>query len=156
MPAPHDTQSNVTTLPRGGRDGFVADTVLRLDRLDAALSRLERDSEQARVAMVALIETAGEAKRLRAFDESLRNSREYKLDEIARRLDRMEGDHAAFAALPHQSFEAVNKRLQELSQIEVTVARTEARMRRGGYAFYATVLVLAGTLAAYFSPLLGA
>lgn len=118
---PTESSSNVTTLPRGGRDGFIADTAVRLDRLEVAASRLQQDSEHARAALLVLLE----------------------------------GDRAQFAALPHNTFEAVNKRLQELSKLETEIEKAENSVRRTSYMFYAITLVLASTVVAYFLPSFG-
>ena len=161
MLTPSRVPTNVTTLPRGGRDGFIADTAVRLDRLEAAAARLERDNENARSALVALLDSAEQAKRLRTFEDSLRNSREYKLDEILRatrdlkdRLDRLEGKRSDFEALPHTSFEAVNNRLQELGRLEVELKKSETRVKRTSHMLYACAFVSACTLVSYFAPAL--
>lgn len=161
MSTPNETSSNVTTLPRGGRDGFIADTAVRIDRMEAALAVLQRDADLTRNAIEALMDSAEQTRRLRTFEESLRNSREYKIDEIVRssrelktRVDRAEGDKAAFGALEHNTWEAVNNRLRELGTLSVQVQASEKRVKTNGYFFYATLLVLASTLAAYGLPAL--
>lgn len=162
MSIPQDLPSNVTALPRGGRDGFIAETAIRLDRLETSTARLQQDMDNARAALVALLESAEQTKRLRQFEESLRNSREYKIDEMVRtsrdlkgRLDRIEGERATFAALHYNSFETVSRRLQKLGRLEEAVAQSKAEVRRASGMLYATALVAAGTFAAYFAPALG-
>jgi hypothetical protein len=162
MPTPNETQGNVTSLPRGGRDGFIADTAIRLDRLETAVERLQRDGELMRNALDALVDHAEQTKRLRAFEESLRNSREYKIEEMVRtsrdlksRLDRMEGDKSSFAALPLTTWDAVNRRLQELTTLSGQIEASERRVRYNAYMLYASLFVLAATLVAYFLPVVG-
>lgn len=157
-----DAQSNVTSLPRGGRDGFIASTAIRLDRLESDAARLHHDMEHARSALLALLESAEQTKRLQTFEESLRNAREYKIDEVLRttrdlkgRLDRLEGERSTFAGLQYNSFETVNKRLQELGRLETAVETANKKVRRASGAFLATALVLAGIAIFYAFPGLG-
>ena len=161
MSTPIETLGHVTSLPRGGRDGFIADTAVRLDRLEAALAVIQRDAELTRGAVEALMDSAEQARRLRTFEESLRNSREYKIDEIIRssrdlkaRVDRVEGDKAKFATMEHNTWESVNNRLRELGTLSAHVQASETRVKRNGHLFYATLLVLASILAAYALPAL--
>lgn len=161
MPIAPDSQSNVTHLPRGGRDSFLADTAVRLDRLEALTSRLQQESEQARAAVLALVESSEQAERLRSFDTSLKNARDYKMDEIVRstrsltdRIDRIEGRRNGATEQSLNSFEAVNKRLQELSRLEVRIEKSEVRARQASHVLYAAILVLVSTAGAYFLPAL--
>lgn len=162
MSPPSELLSNITAMPRGGRDGFIAETAIRIDRLEAAAARLERDMEHARAGLLALLESAEQTKRLHTFEESLRNSREYKIDEFVRtsrdlksRLDRLEGERSTFGALSYCTFEAVNKRLQELGRLETQTLAYVQQVKRSNYVFLAAMAVLGSTLAAYVLPALG-
>ncbi|MGQ0673323.1 MAG: hypothetical protein ACT4N2_10670 [Hyphomicrobium sp.] len=154
-----DPSRTVTSLPRGGRDGFIADTAVRIDHLEASVARLIQDSEHARAALLSLLDHAEQTKRLRTFEESLRNAREYKIDEFVRtarelkgRVDHIEGDRTAYAALPHPTFEAVNKRLHELSQMEASVARAGREVARNTLMFGVTLVAVGLAVATYLMP----
>lgn len=112
----------VTSGPWAHRDNYIAETAVTLDRLTAKIERLERREDALKKQVAELIEQAAHASRLQALAESLRNSRDYKLDEVLRqvkdvrnRLDAMEGPRSDFNGLTYKTFAAIDRRLGELS-----------------------------------------
>jgi len=127
----------VTQGPWLGRDGFVAETAVQFDRVNAAIARLEREAEKARQTIAEMAEEANRARRFQAFEETLKNSRDYKLTDMQRgfrdlksRLDGIEGGKTAFAGLTYRSFEAIDKKLAELSALQAQFERSEHNVRR--------------------------
>lgn len=114
----------VTAGPWIGRDSYIAETAVTLDRLTAKIERLERREEALNKRVAELVEHAQQAGRFQALAESLRNSRDYKLDEIMRqvkdaraRLEAMEGPRADYNGVTYKSFIAVDRKLAELSAV---------------------------------------
>jgi uncharacterized protein YoxC len=115
----------VTNGPWTGRDAYVAETAVTLDRLTAKIERLERQEEALLKRVAELTEHAQQAGRLQALAESLRNSRDYKLDEVFRlvrdvrgRVDAIEGPRTEFNALTHKTLGAIDRKLAELSAVQ--------------------------------------
>ena len=79
-----DRVAVVTQGPWLGRDGFVAETAVRFDRLQASIARLERELEKSRQTLAEMAEEAGRARRLQSFEDTLKNSRDYKLSDLQR------------------------------------------------------------------------
>jgi hypothetical protein len=132
------------------RDGFVADTAVRLDRLQAKLERLEHQGELVKHHMAELLDNAHHANRLQAFEESLRNSREYKIDDLLRcikdvkgRLDQIEGSRAAFNGLTYKSFEAVDKKLAELHAFQSRLENVQRSVKLAAVLFCGSALMAA-------------
>ena len=152
MSVPPFALPSVTSLPRGGRDGFVADTAIRIERLEATIAKLQGELEMARSGLQLLMESADQAQRLRAFEQSLRNSREYKIEEILRttnelksRLDHAEGERTAYLNLPYNTWAAVNSKFAGLSET--------ASKSRIHYGAAVALAVLAAVLSAAFGYL---
>ncbi len=120
------TGNVVTGGPWSMRDAYVAETAVALDRLEAKIERLERREEMLAKRVEELTDHAEQTTRFQALAESLRNARDYKLDEVFRlvrdvrgRVDAMEGPRAAFNALNHKTFASVDRTLAELSAARV-------------------------------------
>jgi phage shock protein A len=148
----------VTPGPWVARDGFVADTAVRLDRLQAKLERLEHQGELVKHHMAELMDNAHQANRLQAFEESLRNSREYKIDELLRsvkdvkgRLDQIEGGRATFNGLSYKSFEAIDKKLAELHVFQSRVETVQRNVKLAAALFCGSVLLVAAELVTRFA-----
>lgn len=116
------TSNIVTGGPWTARDAYIAETAVTLDRLTAKIERLERQEEALAKRVADLTEHAQQANRLQALAESLRNSRDYKLDEIFRlvkdvrgRVEAIEGPRTEFNTLTHKTFGAIDRKLAELS-----------------------------------------
>ena len=149
--------SIVTSGPWTARDGFIADTAIRLDRLQAKIDRLEAQGEGYRRQVAALTEDGQQATRFQAFEESLRNSREYKIDELLRsvkelkgRLDAIEGPRSAYGVLTYKTFEAIDLKLSELHGFQVRMRALERSVRVNAVLFCASLGVLGWALAARF------
>lgn len=145
---PSETSGNVINLPRTG-DGFIAETAIKLDRLQAMVTSLDSETRESKKALSELSEIADRARRTQAFEETLRNSREYKIDEMVRccrelksRLDFIEGKRPVFTSLPHNTFEAVNAKLVELTKLQAGLAASEKRVRTNGVLFCAALFLL--------------
>ncbi|WP_295557353.1 hypothetical protein [uncultured Hyphomicrobium sp.] len=144
--------SVVTAGPWNGRDSYIAETAVTLDRLTAKIERLEQREEALKARVAELIEHAQQASRLQALAESLRNSRDYKLDEIIRqvkdtrgRLDAIEGPRSEYAALTYRSFIAVDRKLAEISASLTRSARFAGWLQASGVVI-GLVAVTAGAL----------
>lgn len=138
----------VTQGPWLGRDGFVAETAVQFDRVNASIARLEREAEKARQTIAEMAEEANRARRFQAFEDTLKNSREYKLTELQRgfrdlkaRLDAIEGEKSTFVGLTYKSFEAIDKKLAELSSLQAQVERSEQNVRRNAILVFAAAVV---------------
>lgn len=135
----------VTQGPWAPRDAFVAETSVRLDRVQDKIERLEAQGEVAKQHITDLMDNAQQVARFQAFAESLRNARDYKLDELLRglkdvkaRLERIEGPKAEFAGLTVKSFKDVDGRFQAIAALD---RKLERAMR------FAVIAGVAATLA---------
>lgn len=133
-----------------GRDGFVAETAVQFDRVNAAISRLERELEKSRQTLAEMAEESSRTRRFQSFEETLKNSREYKITDLQRgcrdlksRLDAIEGDKSTFVGLTYKSFELIDKKLAELSALQRQVEQSERNARR-----YAMMFAVAAATAA--------
>lgn len=155
MRVSHETEgkgplSVVTVGPWQPRDASLAETAITLDRLTAKLERLER-REDALVKQVAeLSELAQQAGRFQALAESLRNSRDYKLEETVKvvrelrgRIEAIEGPRAEFAGITHRSLVAVDRALSARCARE---AAAEPKSRRSWRLGGGVAAILAGVL----------
>jgi chromosome segregation ATPase len=147
----------VTQGPWLGRDGFVAETAVQFDRVNASIARLEREAEKARQTIAEMAEEANRARRFQAFEETLKNSREYKLTDLQRgfrdiksRLDAIEGEKSTFVGLTYKSFDAIDRKLAELSSLQAQLERSEQTVRRNamlvGAAAVLAILVIGAQL----------
>jgi phage shock protein A len=125
----------VTAGPWNVRDSFVAETAVALDRLAAKVERLERREEALKAQVGELLDHAQQTYRFQALAESLRNSRDYKLDEMVRlvkdvraRVEAVEGPRAEFSGLTYKSLVAVDRKLAELAATDAREARLASRL----------------------------
>jgi hypothetical protein len=139
-----------------GRDGFVAETAVHFDRVQASITRLERELEKSRQLIAEMAEEAGRTRRFQSFEDTLKNSREYKLGDLQRglrdlkvRLDAIEGERSTFAGLTYKSFEAIDKKLTELNAMQGLVARAETSVRRSTMLFIAVAALAFAAIAAH-------
>jgi phage shock protein A len=134
--------SNVVTGgPWTPRDAYIAETAVTLDRLTAKIERLERQEEALAKRVAELTEHAQQAGRFQALAESLRNSRDYKLDEVFRlvkdvraRVEAMEGPRTEFNALTHKTFSSIDRKLAELSAGQAREADRAGQLQPGSVA----------------------
>lgn len=146
----------VTQGPWLGRDGFVAETSVRFDRVEASVARLEREAENAQGRMEKLADEIGVMHRFESFEQSLRNSRNNKINvmeqgvqDLKNRLDAIQGKKGMFAGLTYKSFETIDKKLAELSALQARVERSDRNLRLCAVAFGAAIL-FAGAAAGYY------
>jgi hypothetical protein len=139
-----------------GRDGFVAETAVQFDRVQASIARLERELEKSRQLIAEMAEEAGRTRRFQSFEDTLKNSRDYKLGDLQRglrdlkvRLDAIEGERSTFAGLTYKSFEAIDKKLTELSTVQGLVARAETSVRRSTMLLIAVAAFAFAAIAAH-------
>jgi hypothetical protein len=139
-----------------GRDGFVAETAVQFDRVQASIARLERELEKSRQLIAEMAEEAGRTRRFQSFEDTLKNSRDYKLGDLQRglrdlkvRLDAIEGERSTFAGLTYKSFEAIDKKLTELNAMQGLVARAETSVRRSTMLFIAVAAIAVAAIAAH-------
>jgi hypothetical protein len=129
-----------------GRDGFVAETAIQFDRVNGSIARLERELEKSRQIIAEMAEESNRARRFQSFEETLKNSRDYKITDLQRglnnvksRLDAIEGDKSAFIGLTYKSFGSVDRKLAELSTLQAQVETAEAAARRNATLFFAAL-----------------
>jgi hypothetical protein len=139
-----------------GRDGFVAETAVQFDRVQASIARLERELEKSRQLIAEMAEEAGRTRRFQSFEDTLKNSRDYKLGDLQRglrdlkvRLDAIEGERSTFAGLTYKSFEAIDRKLTELNAMQGLVARAETSVRRSTMLFIAVAAIAFAAIAAH-------
>ena len=96
---PNDSSGNVINLPRNG-EGFIAETAIKLDRLQALVTSLDRDTRESKKALTELTDLADRSRRTQAFEESLRNAREYKIDELVRSCRDIKSKETGRSLLP--------------------------------------------------------
>lgn len=127
----------VTKGPWLGRDGFVAETAVQFDRVNSMIARLERELENSRKTISDIAEDANRTRRFQAFEETLKNSREYKITDLQRgmrdlksRLDAIEGEKTTFVGLTYKSFVAIDSKLHELNALQEQIEKSERRVRR--------------------------
>jgi hypothetical protein len=140
-----------------GRDGFVAEAAVQFERIGGTIARLERELEKSRQTVAEMAEEANRNKRFQAFEVSLENSRDYKITDLQRsckdlkaRLDCIEGDRSKFVGLTYKSFEPVDRKLAELSSLQMNIERVEFAARRNEVLFFAALAVAAISLASRF------
>ena len=139
-----------------GRDGFVAETAVQFDRVQASIARLERELEKSRQLIAEMAEEAGRTRRFQSFEDTLKNSRDYKLGDLQRgmrdlkvRFDAIEGERSTFAGLTYKSFEAIDKKLTELNAMQGLVARAETSVRRSTMLLIAVAAFAFAAIAAH-------
>lgn len=132
-----DPNGVVTAGPWLARDGYVADTAIAIDRLTAKIERLERREEALQKQVAELVELSHQSGRFQALAESLRNSRDYKIEETTRqvrdlrgRIDAIEGPKGDFASRTHRTLVDVNRKLAELSASRADASRLSELRRR--------------------------
>jgi hypothetical protein len=133
-----------------GRDGFVAETAVQFDRVNSSIMRLERELEKSRQTIAEMVEETNRARRFQSFEDTLKNSRDYKFTDLQRgqrdlkgRLDAIEGERSIYAGLTYKSFEAIDRKLVELGQLATQVEKSERNSRR-----YAVLFAVSAAVAA--------
>jgi phage shock protein A len=146
----------VTAGPWIARDGYIAETAVTIDRLMAKVERLERREEALKAQVAELVEHAQQGTRFQALAESLRNSRDHKLDELMRqikdvrvRIETLEGPRTEYNNLTHKTFIAIDRKLAELTAGQVREADRAGRLQMGSVAMG----FLAATVMASFAGL---
>jgi chromosome segregation ATPase len=129
-----------------GRDGFVAETAVQFDRVNASIARLERELEKSRLTVAEMAEEANRTRRFQAFEETIKNSRDYKITDLQRgyrdlktRLDAIEGEKSSFVGLTYRTFESIDKKLTELAGLQAQLERSESLARRNSTLFFAAL-----------------
>ena len=127
---PNEQGKVVPMAPWVARDGFIAETAIRLDKLQALIDKFTAEFCKSRESLENVRQDLHQLQRERSFEDSLRNSREMKLDEITRtvrdlkdRLSAIEGTPATFGGLTYKNFQSVDAKLNELSQASEKMAR---------------------------------
>lgn len=145
---PSEQTGNIISLPRTG-DGFIAETAIKLDRLQAIVASLDHETRESKKALSELSDVADRGRRLQAFEESLRNARDYKIDEMVRccrdlksRLDHIEGNRAKYTGLPYNTIDSINAKLAELNDLKSGMEASEKRVRTNGILFCAALFLL--------------
>lgn len=152
-----EQSASVLNLPKLSREGFVAETAIRLDRLQATVQRLEKDAQDSKGVLGELAEASDQIKRFRAFEETMRNAREYKIDELVRcsremksRISQIEGDRTKLPALRYNSIERVDSKLTELATLQGALIASEHRVRLLSWVCGSTAAALFVSMAARY------
>ena len=123
---------------------------MQFDRINGTIARLERELEKSRATIAEMAEEASRTRRFEAFEETLKNSRDYKITDLQRcckdiksRLDTIEGDKTTFLGLAFKSFEPINRKLGELGALQMQVDRAEGAARRNEALFFGALAVAA-------------
>jgi hypothetical protein len=139
-----------------GRDGFVAETAVQFDRMQGSIARLERELEKSRQALAEMVEEASRTRRFQTFEETLKNSRDYKITDLQRgfrdvkaRLDAIEGEKSSFVGLTYKSFESIDKKLTELAALQAEVEKSQQNARRNAMLFCAAAALAVITAASH-------
>jgi len=139
-----------------GRDGFVAEAAVQFERINGTIARLERELEKSRQTITDMTEEANRTRRFQAFEETLKNSRDYKITDLQRsckdiktRLDSIEGDKGSFVGLTYKSFAPIDRKLAELGALQTQVERAELAARRNETLFFGALAVAAIALASH-------
>lgn len=126
----------VTAGPWIARDSFIAETAVAIDRLTAKIERLERHEEALAQRVAELADHAQQATRFQALAESLRNSRDYKLDELVRllkdarhRVEALEGPRPEYLQLSCKSLVALDRKLAEAAAAAEREGRLKAQIK---------------------------
>lgn len=142
--------------PREVPAGAFANDSATIERLTAKLERLERREEALQKQVSELVEQSHQAGRLQALAESLRNSRDYKVDDVVRqvkelraRVEAIEGPRAEFAGAAHRSLVAIDRQLAALRVPEAPARR--ARGLRGWVLGGVLMTTLAGAFLAWLA-----
>ena len=150
-----DQQDKVVPMaPWVARDGFIAETAIRLDKLQALIDKFTAEFCKSRETLENVRQDLRQLQRERSFEDSLRNSREMKLDEITRtvrdlkdRMNAIAGTPAAFGGLTHKNFQSVDAKLIELTQANEKVTRLGRTVVWAAAATSASVIIFAAALA---------
>ena len=151
MSSPTENTNNVTALPVSSRGLPANPFAAKIEHLEATIAALQSEIGLARSGLAMLTENTAQAQRMRAFEESLRNARENKIDEILRstreikdRLDRAEGDRAKFAALPVRNWEALNAKLALHDDLAKSALLAQRIAKIAGGLLAATIIAIVG------------
>lgn len=127
---------------------------MQFDRINGTIARLERELEKSRQMVAEMSEEAGRTRRFQTFEETLKNSRDYKITDLQRgckdlksRLDAVEGDKGTYLGLTYKSFAAIDRKLAELSALQTQVERADGAARRNEIMFFAALALAAVALA---------
>lgn len=130
-----------------GRDPYVAELSMKLDRFQADLKALRRDLDLAKGDMAELREETERSTRLHSFQEKEQRARALKLEEMQRRLSEVKGrlDHfTSFGSgdfVAFNSFESVSRKLTELSSMERTFKEMEKKLKLSAGLFCGSLLL---------------
>lgn len=137
----------------GTRDRFVANTSIKIDRLQSALSRVEGELEEVRAALAELQDIKDQQRRITAASQGEARVRAQKLDELVRsvrehktRLDRIENPGTAGDYHHFNTFEAVSRQLAQVTALRTEFAKVIRNTRIDAWLFCATWALLCVTL----------
>lgn len=129
------------------RDAFVADVSIKIDQLCAEIRSVSRELDIAKGDIAALRDESERNFRFVAFQDADRRTTASRHEALSKRLDEvkrqvehirghMSGDHESY-----NSFEAVSRKLCELSEFERQYRREIRKARLSAYFFCGSVLM---------------
>lgn len=129
---------------------------MQFDRVNASIARLERELEKSRQTIAEMVEEASRTRRFRTFEETLKNSRDYKITDLQRglrdvkgRLDAIEGEKSDFVGLTYKSFAPIDKKLAELSSLQAKFEESEKNVHRNAMLFAGAAVLAVVAIAAH-------
>ena len=130
-----------------GRDTQVSELSMKLDRVQSDLKALRRDLDLAKGDISELREETERNARLNSFQEKDQRTRSLKLEEMQRRLSEVKGRLDQFTSFgsgdftAYNSFEAVSRKLTELSSMERRFKEMEQKLKLSAGLFCGSVLL---------------
>lgn len=125
------------------RDTFVASTAVKLEHLQTAIARLEREADEARALISSLAETVEQNHRFYTFQQNEKRLKELRVDELLRcvkdvksRLDRIEGADLPAVDFSNTTFEAVHHRIGEIARKQARIEAALTGIRLYGVIFF--------------------
>jgi hypothetical protein len=137
----------VPTVQLIARDSFVAEVSIKIDQLCAEMRNVSREIEIAKGDIAALRDESERNFRFSAFQDTDRRTAvgrhealSKRLDEVKRQVDNIRG-HMSGDCDAYNSFEAVSRKLCELSVFEREFRGEMSRARMSAYLFCGSVLM---------------
>lgn len=137
------------------RDAFVSEVAGKLDRVNEMLASLSRDVELVKGDLAELRDLTDSTQRFTSFQEKELKIKASRIEEVQRRVGELKVRLAAFecggdgAYRAYGSFEAVSRKLTELSALERQFKDVERKLRLSAALFCASLAVWVAVVFAF-------